>query len=69
MCWSMILQSYSYVVKVIKGSENHAADYLRRTSFHLSMKYLNYQIYSFKREVMLRNKLIPIKKFIRCQVI
>ena len=31
MPWSMILQSDSYIVKVIKGSENHAADYLSRT--------------------------------------
>ena len=31
MRWSMILQSYSYVVKVIKRSENYAADYLSRT--------------------------------------
>ena len=31
MRWSMVLQQCSYVIKVIKGSQNHAADYLSRT--------------------------------------
>ena len=30
MRWSMMLQQYSCRINVIKGSENHAADYLSR---------------------------------------
>ena len=30
MCWAMLLQSYTFRVEGIKGSENVGADYLRR---------------------------------------
>ena len=30
MRWSMMLQQYRYRINVIKGSENHAANYLSR---------------------------------------
>ena len=31
MRWSMVLQQYRYQIRFIKGSQNHAADYLSRT--------------------------------------
>ena len=30
MRWSMILQQYRFMIRAIKGSQNHAADYLSR---------------------------------------
>ena len=30
MRWSMVMQQYCYIIHVIKGTQNHAADYLSR---------------------------------------
>ena len=45
MRWAMFLQSYSFTVEAIKGSENVGADYLSRAE-DLSLLTLNCPLFS-----------------------